>query len=191
MPPFLPQAPLDALGASGAPRWVEVALAAVAVACEPWALALLGVALYSWLEREVRGVIAAAAPLGVALLAGSGLAAAAHAAWAAPRAAGAGEGLVPVLHGLLPGAQILALATFVAWSLLVYRWRGFPALLLAAAGVAAQAHAGPRWAPDLAAGAVGGLVLAVAAYGVTLRMVPDGHLARRRAARGSAAARSP
>jgi hypothetical protein len=191
MPPFLPQASLDALGASGAPRWLEVALAAVAVACEPWALVLLGLALYSWLEREVRGVVAATAPLGAALLAGSGLAGAAHAAWAAPRAAGAGEGLAPVLHDLLPGARILALATFVAWSLVVYRWRGFPALLLGVVGVAARVHAGPRWAPDVAAGAAGGLVLAVAVSGVTARMFPEGHLARRRATRELAAARSP
>lgn len=190
MPPFLPQPPLDAAGAAGVHRFLDVALAAVAVACEPWALALVAVALYSWLEREVRGVVAAAAPLVAALLAGSGLAFVAHAAWAAPRAVGA-EGLAPVLHDLLPGAQILALATFVTYTLLVYRWRGLPVLLLAAAGVAARVHAGPRWGPDLAGGGLVGALLAVAAYALTLRAFPRGHLAARRSPREQAAGRSP
>ena len=60
MPPLLAQDPLDALQRSGTLGWQQVFALAVAVACEPWALAVIAVALYSWLERGVPAVLKAA-----------------------------------------------------------------------------------------------------------------------------------
>jgi hypothetical protein len=184
MPPFFPQPPLDALAPAGAPRWLEVALTVVTVACEPWALALLGIALYSWLEREVPAVLKAAAPLVAALAAGGGLALLARHAWTAPRLAGAGEGLGPLLHRLLPGAPVIGVGVFVAYTLLAYGRRAAPAAVaIAALGGAARVWASPRWAPDLVAGAFAGALLGLLAWRVTLSLFPDGHLARLRARR--------
>ena len=59
MPPLLAQDPLDALQRSGTLGWQQVFALAVAVACEPWALAVIAVALYSWLERGVPAVLKA------------------------------------------------------------------------------------------------------------------------------------
>ncbi|BDG06743.1 hypothetical protein [Anaeromyxobacter oryzae] len=183
MPPFFPQPPLDAL-APGAPRWLDVALTAVTVACEPWALALIGVAVYSWLEREVPAVLKAAAPLVAALAAGGGLAFAARFAWAAPRLAGAGEGLAPLLHRVLPGAQVVGLGVFVAYSLLAYGRRAAPAAIgLAGLGGAARVWASPHWVSDLAGGGAAGALLGAVAYLIAVRLFPEGHLARLRAAR--------
>lgn len=191
MPPFFPQPPLDALASTGAPRWLDVALTVVTVACEPWALALIALAVYSWLEREVPAVLKAAAPLVAALAAGGGMAFLARFAWAAPRLAGAGEGLGPFLQRVLPGAQVIGLGAFAAYSLLAYGRRAAPVVLaLAALGGAARVWAGPHWIADLVGGGVAGALLGALAYLIAVRLFPRGHLARLRMARHGPAADS-
>lgn len=194
MPPLLAQDPLDALQRSGPLGWQQVAALVIAVACEPWALAVIAVALYSWLERGVPAVLKAALPLAMALLAGEALAVAGRAAWSAPRLAGAGQGAAPVLRLLLGGSAV-ALGTFVAYSLLVYGRRAAAVLGLAALAVAARIWAGPHWVADLGGGGLAGALLGAVAYLATLRFFPSGHLAgvreeRRARQRGAAVGES-
>ncbi len=191
MPPLLAQDPLDALQRSGQLGWPEVAALVVAVACEPWALAAIALALYSWLEREVPSVLKAVIPLAIALVAGEALAVAGRAAWSAPRLAGSGQGAWPLLR-LLLGGHAVALGTFVCYSLLAYGRRALAVLGLAALGSAARALAGPHWLADLAGGGVAGAALGAVAYLATIRLFPAGHLAlargERRARQRAAAA---
>lgn len=184
MPPFFPQPPLPA---DGALRWLDVAFAVVAVACEPWALGFLALAFYSWLEREVRAVLAAAAPLLLALAASGALAVAARAAWSAPRLAAVDGGGLGLALRLLPGAEVLAVAAFVTYSTLVYGRRGAVTLALGIAHAAARGLGGTPGAV-LAAGWVGGALLGGSAWLAAVRLFPRGRLARLRAAR---AARTP
>ena len=64
MPPLY-QDPLSAV--PGAWRWVDLARALVEVSTEAWALAVLALAIYSFLEVEVRGVLKVFLPLALAL----------------------------------------------------------------------------------------------------------------------------
>lgn len=190
MPPLLAQDPLDALQRSGQLAWPEVVALVVAVACEPWALAVIALALYSWLEREVPAVLEAVIPLALALLAGEALAGAGRAAWTAPRLAEAGPGAAPLLR-LLLGGHAVALGTFVGYSLLAYGRRAAPVLGLAALATAGRIWAGPHWLGDLAGGGLAGAALGAAAYLTTLRLFPAGHLATARCDRRTRARAAP
>jgi membrane-associated phospholipid phosphatase len=186
MPPLYAQDPLDALELAAQHRWLDVLALVVAVACEPWALALLGLALYAWLEREVPSVLKAVLPLAAALLGGALLAAGARLAWGGPRLLGAGEAPSTGLQHLLPSGPALALATFVTYSLLVYRRRAAAVLVLLALGVGSRVVAGPHWAADLVGGGVVGGALGAGAWAAALRVFPEGPQARARAPRRTA-----
>jgi membrane-associated phospholipid phosphatase len=187
MPPLY-QDPLSAVpGAEW--RWVDVARALVEVSCEAWALALVALAVYSFLERDVKGVLKAVAPLALALAGAAALAFAARAIAGMPRPLGAGHALGPLLRRAFPTGQTAAVAVFAAYAALAYGRRALP---LAAAAVAlglARALGRPHWAADLAGGGIAGMALAVAAYAAALRLAPRGHLARLRADRGRRRAR--
>ena len=84
MPPLY-QDPLSAV--PGAWRWLDLVRAIAEVSCEAWALALLALAVYSFLETEVKGVLKAFLPLGLALVAAGGLALLVRALGGLPRPA--------------------------------------------------------------------------------------------------------
>lgn len=179
MPPLY-QDPLSAV--PGAWRWVDLLRALVEVSCEAWALALVALAVYSFLETEVKGVLKVFLPLVLALVAASVVALLAKALGALPRPAeAAGHSLAPLLRRAFPSAQATAVVVFAAYTTLVYGRRGL--LVAAPAGALAVAHAasGPHPLTEFVAGALAGLALAAAAYGLTLRVSPGGHVARRRA----------
>jgi hypothetical protein len=161
MPPFLGHDPMGVARAAAEPRWLVLLLATLHVAGEPWALAVLALAVYSWLEREVRAVVARVLPLAVALAVEGGAVALARAAAAAPRPQGA-SGVALAIRHLFPAPNVVAIATFAAYSLLVYRRRAVAPLAVAAAaafGVAGRYAPGP-----LAAGIATGVVLAGVAF---------------------------
>jgi membrane-associated phospholipid phosphatase len=193
MPPLYAQDPLSAV--RGAWRWVDLPIALADVASEAWVLALVALALYAWLEREVRDVVEVFVPLAAALIAAAGLAVLARALGAVPRPAD-GEGhLAAALLRAVAGGRAAGVAAFAAYSLLAYGRRARPALFFAAVFAAARVVAGPHWAPDLAVGGVLGTGLAAGAWAGAARLLPRGRLARlratRRAQRGEAAPAPP
>ena len=177
------QDPLGIAATAGQPRWLALLVATLHVAAEPWALAVIALAAYSWLEREVRGVIASVLPLALALGLGGVAVELARVAAAAPRPAGA-AGLAPLVRHLFPGPHVLALAAFAGYSLLVYRRRAVTPLVLAA--LASVGAAGRYGWGALASGAAAGLILAAAAYAIAVRLARRGRLAARRRARAAA-----
>jgi hypothetical protein len=154
------------------PRPLAVLATALSVAAEPWALAVLGLAAYSWLEREVRAVVEVALPLAIALAAGAGAIELLRLGAPATGAAAAEA------RHLFPGPHVLALTTFAAYSLLVYRRRALGPLGLAA--LASVGVGGRYGGGALAAGVVCGLALAGAAYAVAVRLARRGPLVARR-----------
>ncbi|WP_242346381.1 phosphatase PAP2 family protein [Anaeromyxobacter terrae] len=182
MPPLYAQDPLGAANAALQSRALDLPMAALLVACEPWMLVLVALALYSWLEGEVRGVLKSVAPATIAILLAVGVALAARAAGAAPRPLEA-SGFAPLLRAAFPAPHAAGVAAFAVFSLLAYGRRALSVLALAALCAAARVRVGPHWAADLAAGGMLGVLVAGAAYLATLRLLPRGHLAALRARR--------
>ena len=185
MPPLY-QDPLSAV--PGAWSWVDLARVLVEVSCEGWVVALVALAVYSFLEAEVKGVLKVFLPLALALL-----------------AAGAVAFLARAVGGL-PG-RWRALATRSGRSCggpfrprRSPRWRSSPPTRRSSTA-GAPSPSSPRrrsWAsPTPSPARTGrqsrgrgdvGVALGIAAYGLTLRLAPDGHVARRRPRRRPAAA---
>jgi membrane-associated phospholipid phosphatase len=186
MPPLY-QDPLSAV--PGAWRWIDVVRALVEVSTEPWAVALIALAIFSFLELEVRGVLKVFLPLAAALCAASLVTLAARSLGGMPRPIeGEGLGVGPLLRRAFPSGQAAAVGVFVSYGVLVYGRRALPAAVAALLVGLAHALAGPHWRADLAGGGLLGLALGVAAYGLTLRAVPGGHVATRRSGRSPGAA---
>src|SRR5512133_1451372 len=76
MPPLFAHDPLDAVQRAAHPGWWLAPATALSVACEHWVLALLALATYAWLERDVASVLKTFLPLVVALGMGIGVVAA-------------------------------------------------------------------------------------------------------------------
>jgi hypothetical protein len=186
MPPLY-QDPLSAV--PGAWRWIDLLRALVEVSSEAWALALIALAVYSFLEAEVKGVLKVFMPLALALLAAAAVALAARALGALPRPAeAAGHSLAHLLRRSFPTAQSAAVVVFATYTALVYGRRGLVVAVPAAALCVVHALAGPHPFAEFTGGAVAGVVLGAAAYGFTLRLSPEGHVARRRSPRHRGAA---
>jgi hypothetical protein len=184
MPPLHPQDPLSALQGGDAWRWVDVPIALADVAGQGWLLALVALALYAWLEREVSDVVEVFLPLAVGLATAAGVALAARTLGAVPRPVDAGEARAgAALLRTLASGQAASVAVFAAYSLLAYGRKARPALLFALLFAVARAVAGPHWAAELAAGAALGAALAGAAFLGGILLFPRGRLARLRAER--------
>ncbi len=189
MPPLY-QDPLSAV--PGAWRWVDLLRALVEVSCEAWALALVALAVYSFLETEVKGVLKVFLPLAGALLAAAAAALLVRALGALPRPAeAAGHSLAPVLRRAFPTAQSTSVILFAAYSALVYGRRGLAVAVPAGALGILHALAGPHPFAEFVGGAGAGILLGTVAYGLVLRFSPGGHVAHRRSDRtpGPATAR--
>jgi hypothetical protein len=184
----------DPLSAVPGAAWslADIARALVEVACEAWALLLIALAVYSFLERDVKGVLKAVAPLALALLGAAALALVARALGGVPRPLAGGPPLAALLRRAFPSEQAAAVAVFVTYTSLAYGRRALPAVVAAAAAGVLHALGRPHWAVELAAGGSAGVLIAAAVYVATLRMLPRGHVATLRIARhGGAGAASP
>jgi undecaprenyl-diphosphatase len=191
MPPLYAQDPLGAAHAALQAPALDLPMAALLVACEPWMLLLVALALYSWLEGEVRGVLKTFAPAAAAILVAVGVSLAARVSGAAPRPLEA-SGFAPLLAAAFPAPHAAGVAAFIVFSFLAYGRRALVVLGLGALCAAARVRAGAHWPADLGAGAVLGALAAAVAYTLARRLFPDGHLARlrrRRRAQAAAAAR--
>ncbi len=184
MPPLYAQDPLSAVERSVGWRWIDVPVALVDVASEGWVVALIALALFAWLEREVKDVLKVFLPLAAALVATGGVALLARFLGGVPRpVGGAVRGVVPLLSHAFPTGQVGAVAAFATYALLAYGRRARAALLLAVAVATGRVVLGAHWAADLAGGGTAGAVLGLLAYAAALRLAPAGHLARLRAGR--------
>jgi membrane-associated phospholipid phosphatase len=162
-------------------RWLDLARALAEVACEAWVLALIALAVYSFLERDVKAVLKAYLPLAAALALAAAVAIVARRLGGQPRPVeGTGHAVAPLLRRAFPTGQASAVAAFVVYTLLAY---GRRARLVAGVAVAvgvARALGGAHWAADLLGGAVAGSAVAAGVYVTTLHLFPGGHLARMR-----------
>lgn len=151
-------------------------------ATDPWVLALFALALFAWLETEIRGVVAAFLPLACALAVAAALGALAGALGAGPRP---GDDPATLARWALPAANTVAAGAFAAYSLLAYGRRGWgaPAAMLAAAGIQVFGQGG-TWAA--AAGGAAGALLGTAAWLGAVLVLPGGRLARSRRTRRTA-----
>ncbi len=184
MPPLYAHDPLAAVERGVAWRWVDLPVALAEVAGEAWVVALIALALFAWLEREVKDVMRAFVPLALALVAAGGLALAARALGAVPRPiGGTAQGVAPLLARAFPTGQTAAVAVFATYGLLAYGRRARAALLLAIAVAIARGISGAHWAAELAGGGLAGVALGAVTYAAVLRLFPRGHLARLRARR--------
>jgi len=188
MPPLYPQDPLSAVERGVSWRWLDVPLALADAASDGWVVALIALALFAWLESEVKDVMKAFLPLSIALAAAGGLAFVAHALGAVPRPIGGAGRLAPLLRHAFPSGQAAAVAAFGTYALLAYGKRARAAVLLAVLVGVARVVSGAHWAADLAGGGIAGAALGAVAYAGALRLAPDGHLARLRARRRPAVA---
>src|SRR5512140_1011574 len=172
MPPLFAHDPLDALQRGAHPGWLLAPATALSVACEHWVLALLALALYAWLERDVPAVLRTFAPLALALVVGVALV-----------AAGARAG---VLAGwgvrAIPSGHALWGATFAVYTFRVYGLKtGLLAALLPLTGGAARIYLGSNGVPSVGAGWVIGALIGWSAYAVAVRVVPGNWPGGRRA----------
>lgn len=184
MPPLYSQDPLSAVERGLAWRWMDFPIALLDAASEVWVVAFLALALFAWLEREVRDVLKAFLPLAVALAAAGVLAIVARSLGAVPRpAGGTARALAALASRAFPTGQMGAVAAFATYALLAYGRRARAALILAAAVATARAASGGHWVADLAGGGIAGAALGALAYRAALRLSPRGHLSRLRAGR--------
>jgi hypothetical protein len=184
----------DPLSAVPGAAWslADIARALLEVACEAWALLLIALAVYSFLERDVKGVLKAVAPLALALVAAATLALVARALGGVPRPLAGGPSFVPLLRRAFPSEQAAAVAVFATYTALAYGRRALPAVVVAAAAGLLHALGRAHWAVELGAGGIAGVLIAAAVYVATLRVLPRGHVASLRTARqGGARAASP
>jgi membrane-associated phospholipid phosphatase len=184
VPPVYSHDPLSAVERGLAWRWFDLPVALADAASEAWVVALIALALFAWLEHEVRDVVKAFVPFAVALLAAAAVAVLARSLGAVPRpVGGAGRAVAPLLSRAFPTAQVGAVAAFATYALLAYGRRARVALVLALAVASARMVSGAHWAADLAGGGIAGGALGALAYAVALRLSPSGHLSRLRAVR--------
>lgn len=182
MPPVLPQDPFEAVHRAVQARWLDVPMAVLAALLDLWVLALVALALCAWLERDVRSVLRAWAPLAIVL----GLEALAllllRDLWASPRPAadsGASSGaLAPVFRHGFPAGTVLFAATFAAYTAARHGRRGLWVLAVAPAAVVSRIYAGPGWAPEALLGLPAGGLVGVA-VGVAAARLPPLRLDRR------------
>ena len=163
MPPLFAHDPLDAVQHAAHRGWLLAPATALSVACEYWVLALLAVAAYAWLEQDVRSVLRAFVPLGLALALGVAIVALGGRAGVL---AGWGVRAVPSAHALWG-------ATFAAYTLRVYGVRpGLVAMLLPVLGGISRIYLGSNGIPSVVAGWVIGALVGVLAFEVGRRVFP-------------------
>lgn len=178
MPPLY-QDPLSSVpGAEW--RWLDLARTLAEVACEGWVLALIALAVYSFLERDVKAVMKAFLPLAVALACTAAVALLARRLGGQARPVDA-QAVVPLLRRAFPTGQASAVAAFATYTLLAYGRRAVLVAGLAVAVGVARALGGAHWAADLVGGGIAGVVVGAAVYAAAVHLFPGGHLARMRA----------
>jgi hypothetical protein len=174
MPPVLPQDPFEAVHRALQARWLDVPMAVLAALVDLWVLALVALALYAWMERDVPSALRAWLPLAIVLGAEALTLVLLRDLWAAPRPLGepgpAPGAIAPLLRHGFPSGTVLFAATFAAYTTRRYGRRGLVVAPVALAAVASRIYAGPGWAPEVLLGLPAGAALGVTARAGAARL---------------------
>ena len=152
--------------------WLDGPMEASSVACEGWAIALVGLAFVLSRERSLRVALRVALALGAALiLAGIAVQVLKRVVDVPRPLAVFGPAAVHVLlqplrRQAFPSGHSASAGALAAFALLRYRRAAWPLLLLAAAGGISRVYVGAHWVLDVIAGwAVGAAAAVIAARG--------------------------
>ncbi|HTP25432.1 MAG TPA: phosphatase PAP2 family protein [Anaeromyxobacteraceae bacterium] len=185
-PPLYAHDPFLSLHWAMQSRWLDLPAAALSTLCEGWALLLLGLLVFCWMERNPGRVLAVLLPLPLALLASGGLTQDLKELCATPRPLmvfGPHQvrvGMEPLyLHGF-PSGHSSAVATFAVYANLVYGRRARWTFGLMVLGGLSRVYVGAHWVTDVIGGWGLGTLLGMLGYGLAIWLFPGGYLARLR-----------
>jgi len=183
VPPLYAHDPFLALHQAMQSRWLDLPAALLSTACEGWALALLGLVTFGWLERHGKKLAAAFLPLALALVASGALVQEVKDLVATPRPLSiygpeqVRVGLEPLYMFGFPSGHSSAVGTFAAYAALVYGRRVRWVIALMVLGGLSRVYVGAHWVADVVGGWALGALLGILAYALAVWASPGGHLA--------------
>ena len=196
-PPFYAHDPFLALHQAMQSRWLDLPAAISSTACEGWALALIGLLAFAWMERDRWRLLAAFVPFVVALAASGAVVQVLKDLLATPRPLsvygphGVRIGLEPLYMFGFPSGHSSAVATFAVYAALAYGARMRWTLGLMLLGGVSRIYVGAHWVTDVVGGWALGAMLGAVVYALALWTSPHGHLAALRHGRTGRDVRTP
>ncbi len=196
-PPFYAHDPFLALHQAMQSRWLDFAAAIISTACEGWALALVGLLAFAWVERDRWRLLAAFLPFLVALAASGAVVQELKDLLATPRPLSVYGpervtiGLEPLYMYGFPSGHSSAVATFAVYASLAYGARMRWTLGLLLLGGISRIYVGAHWVTDVVGGWALGSMLGAVVYALALWTSPRGHLAALRRERTGRGVRTP
>jgi undecaprenyl-diphosphatase len=191
VPPLYAHDPFLAVQHALARPWLDPVMAAVTIACEGWALALLAAAFVAWRERRLRESVQVLAPLYLALTLAGLVVQVLKEIIATPRPlavlgpAAVHVVLEPLYENGFPSGHSASVAAVAVFLLARYRARAWPLAVLALLGGTSRVYVGAHWVTDVLGGWTIGAILALVATPL-LEAATRGVRAVRSARRGSA-----
>lgn len=182
-PPFYAHDPFLALHQAMQSRWLDLAAALVSTTCEGFGLALLGIAALGRLEPERKKLLAAFAPLAIALAASAAVVQGLKEIFDTPRPlsvygpAHVRVGLEPLYAFGFPSGHSSAVAVFAVYLVLAYGRRMGWTLGFMLLGGLSRIYVGAHWVTDVVGGWALGASLGALAHVLALKVSPGGHLA--------------